>query len=378
MLSDSGLGFVNRRGRVQDFFRARVLFPICDPSGRPVALGGRILPPRPGQAPPDRPEPKYKNSQESPIYSKRRTLYALNWAKKGVIAQGEVVVCEGYTDVIGSFQAGVPWAVATCGTALAEEHFTLLRNFAKRIVLAYDADAAGQSATSRVYEWERKHEVDVVVADLPGGSDPGELARTDPTALARAIKEARPFLQFRVDRMLQAGDLTTAEGRARAAEAALTAVAEHPDDLVRDQYVMQLADRCRVDPTKLRERLDHLRAHPPAEKPTRRTRGSQDEPPPRDYPEDDGDLHGARGRRKRFRRGGGAATWAWARGTQVGRPPTRRCSGSCARGSLHRPRATPGVRRALGARQRARSGGVRVTGGGQPVATRHSRRADVG
>jgi DNA primase len=290
VLSDSGLGFVNRRGRVQDFFRGRVLFPICDPSGRPVALGGRILPPRPGHAPPDRPEPKYKNSQESPIYSKRRTLYALNWAKKGVIAQGEVVVCEGYTDVIGSFQAGVPWAVATCGTALAEEHFTLLRNFAKRIVLAYDADAAGQSATSRVYEWERKHEVDVVVADLPGGSDPGELARTDPAELARAIKEARPFLQFRVDRMLKAGDLTTAEGRARAAEAALTAVAEHPDDLVRDQYVMQLADRCRVDPAKLRERLDHLRAHPPAERSTRRTRGSQDEPPPRDYPDDDGDL----------------------------------------------------------------------------------------
>jgi DNA primase len=297
VLSDSGLGFLNRRGRVQDFFRARVLFPICDPSGRPIALGGRILPPRAGQPPPDRPEAKYKNSQESPIYSKRRTLYALNWAKKGVIAQGEVVVCEGYTDVIGTFQAGVPWAVATCGTALAEEHFTLLRNFAKRIVLAYDADAAGQSATSRVYEWERKHEVDVVVANLPGGSDPGELARTDPTALAKAVKEARPFLQFRVDRMLGAGDLTTAEGRARAAEAALTAVAEHPDDLVRDQYVMQLADRCRVDPIKLRERLEHLRANPPAEKPTRRSRALHDEPPLRDYPEDDSEFMGHPGDR---------------------------------------------------------------------------------
>ena len=68
----------------------------------------------------------------------------------------------------------------------------LLRNFAKRIVLAYDADAAGQSATSRVYEWERKHEVDVVVAELPGGSDPGELARTDPAALARAVKRRGP------------------------------------------------------------------------------------------------------------------------------------------------------------------------------------------
>jgi len=290
VLSDAGLGFVNRRGRAQDFFRARVLFPICDPSGRPVALGGRILPLRPGQPPPPRPEPKYKNSQESPIYSKRRTLYGLNWAKQGIIAQGEVVVCEGYTDVIGCFQAGVPWAVATCGTALAEEHFTLLRNFAKRIVLAYDADAAGQSATSRVYEWERKHEVDVVVADLPGGTDPGDLARIDPAALARAVTEARPFLQFRVDRMLGAGDLTTAEGRARAAEAALTAVAEHPDDLVRDQYVMQLADRCRLEATRLRGHLEHLRAHPPTERPgRRRTWGRGDEPPPGEYPEDDGD-----------------------------------------------------------------------------------------
>ena len=289
VLSDSGLGFVNRRGRAQDFFRARILFPICDPSGRPVALGGRVLPARPGGAPPDRPEPKYKNSQESPVYSKRRTLYALNWAKQGVIAQGEVVVCEGYTDVIGCFQAGVPWAVATCGTALAEEHFTLLRNFAKRIVLAYDADAAGQSATSRVYEWERKHEVDVVVADLPGGSDPGDLARSDPEGLARAVREARPFLQFRVDRVLNGSDLTTAEGRARAADAALTAVAEHPDDLVRDQYVMQLADRCRLDAVRLRERLDHLRAHPPAAGAERR-RGRRDEPPPREYPEDDGNT----------------------------------------------------------------------------------------
>jgi DNA primase len=282
VLTDSGLGFVNRRGRAQDAFRARVLFPICDPSGRPVALGGRILPPAPGQPLPERAEPKYKNSQESAIYSKRRTLYALNWAKRDVIAKGEVVVCEGYTDVIGFFQAGVPRAVATCGTALAEEHFTLLRNFGRRIVLAYDADSAGQKATSRVYEWERKHEVDVVVADFPGGSDPGDLARTDPEALAKAVADARPYLQFRVDRILAAGDLTTAEGRARAAESALNAVAVHPDDLVRDQYVMQLSDRCRLDATRLRDKLEYVRAHPVAEpevRPPRRT-AAESSPPP--------------------------------------------------------------------------------------------------
>jgi DNA primase len=290
VLTDSGLGFVNRRGRAQDAFRGRVLFPICDPSGRPVALGGRILPPVPGEPPPERPEPKYKNSQESPIYSKRRTLYALNWAKQDVIAKGEVVVCEGYTDVIGFFQAGVPRAVATCGTALAEEHFTLLRNFGRRIVLAYDADRAGQNATSRVYEWERRHEVDVVVADLPSGTDPGDLSRSDPEALARAVADARPFLQFRVDRILGASDLTTAEGRARAAESALTAVAEHPDDLVRDQYVMQLSDRCRLDAPRLRERLEYLRAHPQTETSSTRApsnRHSQDPGELRDP--DDGD-----------------------------------------------------------------------------------------
>jgi DNA primase len=278
VLTDSGLGFVNRRGRTQDAFRARVLFPICDPSGHPVALGGRILPPGAGQPVPERAEPKYKNSQETSIYSKRRTLYALNWAKHDVIARGEVVVCEGYTDVIGFFQAGVPRAVATCGTALAEEHFTLLRNFGRRIVLAYDADSAGQKATSRVYEWERKHEVDVVVAALPGGSDPGELARHDPEALVRAVADARPFLQFRIDRILDSGDLQTAEGRARAAESALAAVAEHPVDLVRDQYVMQLSDRCRLDAGRLREKLEHVRAHPPVDSGPRSGRARRDPP----------------------------------------------------------------------------------------------------
>ncbi len=264
VLSGSGLGFVNRRGRVQDSFRARIIFPICDPSGRPVALGGRILPSAPSTRAPESPgEPKYKNSAETAVYAKRRTLYALNWAKADVVAKGEVVVCEGYTDVIGCFGAGVPRAVATCGTALGEEHFTLLRNFAKRIVLAYDADSAGQAAVSRVYEWERRHEVDVAVADLPGGSDPGELARTDPEALRRAVADARPYLQFRVDRVLAAAALDTAEGRARAAERALAAVAEHPDNLVRDQYVMQIADRCRLDPTTVRGRLESFRQGAP-------------------------------------------------------------------------------------------------------------------
>jgi DNA primase len=262
----SGLGFVNRRGRLQDAFRARILFPICDPSGHPVAFGGRVLP---GSSDPA----KYKNSSESPIYSKRRILYALNWAKADIIKTGEVVVCEGYTDVVGSFVAGVERAVATCGTALGDDHFRLLRNFAKRVVLAFDADGAGQSAAGRFYEWERRHEVDVVVANLPAGADPADLASSDPEAFRAAIADAKPFLQFRVERVLAAADLSTPEGRAKAADAALTAVAEHPDDLVRDQYVMQVAERSRMEPARLRERLERLRQEGP--KPETDKRGSR-------------------------------------------------------------------------------------------------------
>lgn len=277
----TGLGFVNRRGRLQDAFRARVLFPICDPSGSPVAFGGRVLP---GSSDPA----KYKNSTETPIYSKRRTLYALNWAKKDVVASGEVVVCEGYTDVIGFFEAGVPRAVATCGTALAEEHVKLLKNFATRVVLAFDADGAGQSAAGRFYEWERTLEIDVAVAALPPGSDPADLARTDPEALRAAVTGAKPFLQFRLERILDAADLSTPEGRARAADHALAAVAEHPDDFVRDPYVMQVAERCRLEPGALRDRLERIRREGPrqpakAERPVARPAPPADDLDPRGY-----------------------------------------------------------------------------------------------
>ncbi len=262
VLRESGLGFVNRRGKQQDAMRARVIFPIFDPGGRAVALGGRVLPGTSGEggggSEGGPPGPKYKNSPETALYSKRRVLYGLNWAKGAIVDTGEVIVCEGYTDVIAFFQTGIPRAVATCGTALAEEHFELLKNFAKRVVLAYDADIAGRAAAARFYEWERRHDLDIAVAALPQGSDPAELFRTGPDALAGAVSSARPFLQFRVEQVMGATNLATAEGRARAAEAAMSVIVEHPNELVRDQYLMSVADRTRIDPQRLRAILTRL------------------------------------------------------------------------------------------------------------------------
>ena len=244
-LVDAGLATVDESGRYRDFFRGRIMFPIFEAGGNPVGAGGRIMPGGRG--------PKYKNTAATAVYDKSEILYGLNWAKKDVVERDRVVVCEGYTDVIGLQQAGVGEAVATCGTALADGHVRRLKSFARRIVLAYDADSAGQAAAERFYEWESRFEVDIRVAALPEGADPADLARRDPDALTKAIETARPYLGFQLERLFGRVDLSSPESRARAAADAVALIVEHPNELVRDQYLMQVADRCRVDAGRLRE-----------------------------------------------------------------------------------------------------------------------------
>jgi DNA primase len=236
LLRDNGLAFTNRRNKLQDAFRARVLFPIFTENGEAVALGGRILPGSDDPA-------KYKNSSETPIYTKSKTLYGLNWAKGDIVNENQVIVCEGYTDVIGFHQAGLPRAVATCGTAFTEEHVRLLKRYGSEIVLAFDADNAGQSAAERFYEWEEKYQVEVKVASFPGGKDPGEMAQTDPAALAEAVKAARPFLGFRLGRVLDGKVPQSPEAIARLGEAAMAVVNEHPNTDIRKLYAGEVALR---------------------------------------------------------------------------------------------------------------------------------------
>jgi DNA primase len=252
-LSGTGLAAQGSYG-LRDVFRGRVIFPIFQTDGKAVALGGRLVP---GIG--DGQGPKYRNSAESRIYQKRSTLYGLNFARQGIVHDGEVIVCEGYTDVIGFFRVGVPAAVATCGTSLTEDHFKLLARFGRRIILAFDADGAGQNAAARVYEWEKRHEIEVAVATMPAGIDPGELAESDPERLKSAVAGARSYLDFRVGRAIEGEDLKRPEGRARAAEAAVAMIAEHPSGLVRDQYVVMTADRTRIDTGRLRELLEQAR-----------------------------------------------------------------------------------------------------------------------
>ncbi len=259
-IADAGLAFVNKANKLQDQFRGRLMFPIWDSRGEPVGFGGRIL---------DGVGPKYKNSPETPIYRKSQLLYGLHWSKGEIVAHGEVVICEGYTDVMAFALSGVPIAVATCGTALADDHFLTLKNLARKVTLAYDADAAGQAAAERCYQWEQRFEVQFQVADLPAGRDPADVWRDDPDALVRAVKGATPFLEFRLDRLLATADTTSLEGRAHAAETAAALVGEHPNDLVRDQYVMKLSGELDIDADRLRATVARAHERPHTE-PARR------------------------------------------------------------------------------------------------------------
>ncbi len=258
---EAGLAFRNQAGRLTDSFRGRVIFPIYDAGGRAVGLGGRALPGTGG--------PKYKNTQGTALYDKSRVLYGLNWAKSSIVERGQVVVCEGYTDVIGLHRAGVTEAVATCGTALAEGHVKLLVGFSRRIVLAYDADTAGQGAADKFYDWERRFDAEISVVTLPPGMDPAELAQQGPEALHQAVSDASPYLGFRLKRLFAAADMRNPEGRARAAELAVGLIAEHPDSLVRDQYLMEVADRCRLGPDQLRDVLARGEGRAPSTGPAR-------------------------------------------------------------------------------------------------------------
>jgi DNA primase len=238
---DAGLA---RRGRngLYDYFRDRVLFPTYDVRGDPVGFGGRIL---------DDGQPKYLNTPETPIYKKSHLLYGLDRARREIQKAGYAIVVEGYTDVIGLHRAGIPLAVATNGTALGDDHFELLRRFCDRIVLAFDADAAGGRAALRGDELSVpvNLELDLRVAVMPPGVDPAEMVQAGRIdEFERSVARSLPLLQFWIERELEQFDLREPESRARALKSVGARLNRVDDDIARGEYARFVADRLRVDP----------------------------------------------------------------------------------------------------------------------------------
>jgi DNA primase len=235
----AGLASETSRGGVVDRFRGRIMFPIFDLRGDPVGFGARIL---------DGDGPKYLNTPETAIYHKSRLLYGLNWAKSDIVRRDTSVVVEGYTDVIAMHRADMPIAVATCGTALGEDHLDLLRRFSERVVLAFDADEAGAGAALRGFERSVPGDLDLRVAVLPEGKDPADVVQDGGIdALKSAVAESIPLLQVRIDAELARFDLDEPEARVKAVKAAAAAIALHPDAITRHEYANGVSRRTGVE-----------------------------------------------------------------------------------------------------------------------------------
>jgi DNA primase len=241
------------RGPYERFY-GRILFPLSDHHGSVVGFAGRIL-----REEPTRPAAKYVNSPETILYTKGRILYGLDRARDAIRREDLVVLVEGYTDVIASHQAGVEHVVATSGTALTDDHLTLIARYTKHLAFAFDADEAGQEATRRAIDLAVAAGFAVSVVLLPSGDDPADLAVRDPAAWRQAITDRRDVLSFLLDRARAGDQARTAEGKQAIANDLLPLIARMPHAVARGDALERLARTVGVEARFLREELERFR-----------------------------------------------------------------------------------------------------------------------
>jgi DNA primase len=265
---DANLAFRGDKGLLKDRFYDRIMFPIGDLQGRSVAFGGRVL----GAG-----EPKYLNTNDTPVFHKSASMYGIDRAKGPITANGTAVVVEGYTDVIALHAAGLTNAVATLGTALTKQHVKLLGRFAKRIVYLFDGDEAGMRAADRAAEFidatvtpeSGASQVVVDVAVIPDGHDPADyVGSAGAEGMREVIEEAQPLLRFAIERRLSRWDLERPEERSRALKDAAEVLAPVKDSMLADDYANYIADRLFADFAVVRRAIAQVKSplkHPDAE-----------------------------------------------------------------------------------------------------------------
>src|SRR6185437_5507086 len=243
-------------GRVYDRFRSRIMFPLADVRGKVLGFGARALDhDEDGASAADRRRPKYLNTSEGEIYHKGRQLYGADLARVHATRAGEVILCEGYTDVIALHQAGMRNAVGLMGTALTAEQVGELARMAQTVLLALDADTAGQEAMLKASALAARRKLELRVVPMPAGADPAELIqREGAEAMAAAVARSVPFVRFRVERELDGGDESSAEGRDRIIEALRPVFATLPPSAMRMELTGMVSSRLAL-PESLAEQL---------------------------------------------------------------------------------------------------------------------------
>ena len=262
-------GLIIRKGNDQyyDRFRRRIIFPVFNVAQHVIGFGGRII----GNG-----EPKYLNSPESPIYTKRESLYGLPNAVASIQQQDRAIVVEGYFDLLSLYQAGVTNAVAALGTALTEQQIRTLRRYSRNIVMVFDSDAAGQKAMARSLEPLMKHDVFSCLVVLPQGEDPDSFIRKyGGEAFQEKIESAFPLFDFVMEKTITQYDLSTPRGKVFACDAIKPLFRIISDPMERDLYLQKVAQRIGVTVQQLRRREKvGITAQKPEDQPATRSRRS--------------------------------------------------------------------------------------------------------
>jgi len=250
-------------GRVYDRFRGRLMFPICDEQGRVIAFSGRVL-----QG--DEKTAKYVNSPETPIFTKGKTLFALDKARRAILDAGHAIVCEGQLDTIACHAAGIRNVVAPQGTALTPDHARVLRRYVEEVVLCFDGDKAGRTASVRSFDGLLGSGLSVRVASIPPPDDPDSYIKTQGAEAFRGIlTRAEGYFDFYLRHLLEENDATTDRGRAVVVRSVGEAVQKTGNAVLIDTYAQRVAQRLGVDPAAVRAEFRKSKATTPrSEEPT--------------------------------------------------------------------------------------------------------------
>ncbi len=241
LMEETGLARQGKNGNYYDFFRGRLMIPIIDIRGNVIAFGGRIL--EDGQ-------PKYLNSPDSPIFNKNKTLFAFNFAKR--YCSEQIIVAEGYMDVIALHRAGFQNAVATLGTAITSNHVGMLARYTKEVVLCYDSDDAGRKATDRALELFQRVNVRTKVLHIPGAKDPDEFIRKKGAqGFARLLGNSENSLLYQVGELKKQYDLEQVEEKIEFLNELAKLFATVSNPIEREILVREAAVECGVSETAI-------------------------------------------------------------------------------------------------------------------------------
>ena len=239
-------GRSQKSGKLYDYFRNRVIFPIIDVTGNVIAFGGRVM---------DDSKPKYLNSSDTPGFKKSKNLFALNYAKNHCAEQ--IILCEGYMDVIALHSAGVENAVATLGTALTSEQARMLTKYTKKVILLYDSDDAGQRATDRAIQILNEVGLDVRILKLNNAKDPDEYIRKFGAERFKALLgESRTGFDFKVSRAIAGLDLQLPDDKIKASKAICDIIAESNSSVEREVFLSKASELLKLPIDVLRNNVE--------------------------------------------------------------------------------------------------------------------------